>query len=253
VADSRGLELNTPAHEASTVHLGAYYQLKLHAVCDHTETDPRLLHTGKPSIHINRGLLNFNAKKKHKMTTAPSFNNTLYRFFTFDVTPQVFYNTRTSFAFVNIRPLLPGHVLVSPIRPVARLSELTDAEAADLFVAVKRVGRMLERVYNASALTIPLQDGFDAGQSVPHLHVHLLPRQPSDLGHEGGPDAVYDRLEGDDGDIGKSLATRHRPRQPKVDEESIPLRTAEEMAAEADMLRAEMGKDETKSAASVLG
>ena len=167
----------------------------------------------------------------------------VYRFYTFIVTPQVFYSTATSFAFVNIRPLLPGHVLVSPIRPVARLSELTDAEAADLFVTVKRVGRMLERIYQASALTIPLQDGFDAGQSVPHLHVHLLPRLPSDLDHEGGPDAIYDRLEGEDGDVGKFLAMRQRPRQPKVDEESIPLRTPSEMAAEADMFRAEMDKE----------
>ena len=167
----------------------------------------------------------------------------VYRFHTFNVTPQVFYHTSSSFAFVNIRPLLPGHVLVSPVRSVARLSELTDAEAADLFVTVKRVGRMLERVYKASALTIPLQDGFDAGQSVPHVHVHLLPRHPSDLDHEGGPDAIYDRLESDDGDIGKSLVMRDRPRQPKVDEEAIPLRTPEEMAAEADMLRAEMAKD----------
>lgn len=169
----------------------------------------------------------------------------VFRFHTFIVTPQVFYHTTLSFAFVNIRPLLPGHVLVSPIRPVARLSELTDAETADLFVTVKRVGRMLERVYKASALTIPLQDGFDAGQSVPHVHVHLLPRHPSDLDHEGGPDAIYDKLEGEEGDIGHFMSMRQRPRQPKVDEESIPLRTAEEMAAEADMLRAEMGKDES--------
>ena len=51
-------------------------------------------------------------------------------------------------------------------------------------------------------------------------------------------------MEGNDGDIGKFLVMRERPRQPKVDEESIPLRTPEEMAAESDMLRAEMAKGE---------
>lgn len=168
----------------------------------------------------------------------------VYRFYAFVVTPQVFYHTATSFAFVNIRPLLPGHVLVAPIRPVIRLSELTDAETADLFVTVKRVGRMLERVHRASALSIPLQDGVDAGQSVPHLHVHLLPRQPSDLGHEVHPIAIYDQLDGDDGDIGRFLTIRKRPGLPKIDEESIPLRTPEEMAAEAEMLREEMAKED---------
>lgn len=53
-------------------------------------------------------------------------------------------------------------------------------------MTVKRVGRMLERVYHASALTIPLQDGFDAGQSVPHVHVHLLPLASAGLGPTKG-------------------------------------------------------------------
>ncbi len=44
--------------------------------------------------------------------------------------------------------------------------------------------------------------------------------------------------------MGKFLVMRERPRQPKVDEQPIPLRSLEEMAAEADMLRVEMAKDE---------
>jgi len=119
---------------------------------------------------------------------ASDTSSAVFRFYTFVVSSRfVVHYTALSFTFVNIRPLLPGRVLVSPIRPVARLSELVDAEAADLFLIVKRGVRMLERVYKASALVIPLQDVFDANsQSVPHVHIHLFPRQPSD-----GPDAVY--------------------------------------------------------------
>lgn len=161
----------------------------------------------------------------------------------FLVTPQVFHLTAHSFALVNIRPLLPGHILVSSRRVVPRLSDLTAIEVCDLFLTVQRVARMLERVYEASALTIPLQDGFDAGQSVPHIHVHILPRKPADLDHLGGVDAVYDLLEGDEGDIGMYLRKRQRPRQPKVDEESLKQRSDEEMAEQAQMLRREMEKE----------
>ena len=55
-------------------------------------------------------------------------------FFPLVVTQQVFNTTPLSFEFVNIEPFFLGHVLVSPLRPVEWLSELTDAEAADLFV-----------------------------------------------------------------------------------------------------------------------
>ena len=172
--------------------------------------------------------------------------NNKFHFHNFDVTHQVFHATALSFAFVNLKPLLPGHVLVSPRRRVTRFTQLTDAEAADLFVTAKRVARTLERVYSATGFTVPLQDGFDAGQSVPHVHIHLLPRHPADLDHEGGPDAIYDRLEGNDGDIAAQLFAakiRKRPRQPKVDEDALLPRSDEEMAAEADVLRAEMAKD----------
>jgi len=178
-----------------------------------------------------------------------------FTFFAFDVTPQVFHHTNLSFAFINIRPLLPGHILISPIRPVVRLSELTDDEVADLFITVKRVARTLERVYDAPALTIPLQDGIEAGQTVPHLHVHILPRArlPAGEGDEKeqlgakGLDEIYEKLEGEEGDFGAFLAlreARRRGRGKLPELEGIPLRSMEDMLKEADMLRREVAKDE---------
>lgn len=58
---------------------------------------------------------------------------------------------------------------------------------------------MLEKHYNATALNIVLQDGFDAGQSVLHVHVHIIPRTKGDMDSKGGVDAVYDKLEGEEG------------------------------------------------------
>ncbi|KAK3392849.1 HIT-like domain-containing protein, partial [Podospora didyma] len=116
-------------------------------------------------------------------------------------TRVLLYTSPLSFAFTNSKPTLPGHVLVSPRRPVIRLSELSNVEAADLFVTAKRVARTLERVYLATVYTNVL----NVGQSVPHAHVLLLLRQKSDLDHKLGPDAVYDHLEGDEGDLDRNL------------------------------------------------
>lgn len=81
--------------------------------------------------------------------------------------------------FVNLKPLVPGHVLLVPRRQAALLGELEDAELADLFWSVRFVQAALERHYGASASLIGIQDGRSAGQTVPHVHVHILPRRLS--------------------------------------------------------------------------
>eukprot|EP00931_Biecheleriopsis_adriatica_P110030 TRINITY_DN84319_c0_g1_i1.p1 TRINITY_DN84319_c0_g1~~TRINITY_DN84319_c0_g1_i1.p1 ORF type:complete len:381 (+),score=56.31 TRINITY_DN84319_c0_g1_i1:10-1152(+) len=80
-----------------------------------------------------------------------------------------------SVAFVNLKPLLPGHVLVTPRRVVPRMQELTKEEFDDLFRSVRLVQAMVEAQHGAKASRLGIQDGPDAGQSVPHVHVHILP------------------------------------------------------------------------------
>ncbi|CAG7959765.1 unnamed protein product [Penicillium olsonii] len=181
-------------------------------------------------------------------------------FGSFIVTPQVFLTTPLSFALVNLKPILPGHVLVSPRRVVPRVTDLTPAETSDLFLTVRRVGRMVERVYGASSLNIAVQDGVYAGQSVPHVHAHIIPRKAADLDHRGGTDAVYDLLDGEEGDLAKAYkdaktgdadktgdepangtdAQTRRSKFPAVDNEQRRPRGEAEMKAEAEMLAREM-------------
>ncbi|CAD5226767.1 unnamed protein product [Bursaphelenchus xylophilus] len=94
---------------------------------------------------------------------------------------QVFIKSEHSFAFVNIKPVVEGHVLVSPIRKVKRLTDLDDKETADLFIVAKKVQKVLEDHYNLTSTTVCIQDGPDAGQTVPHVHVHILPRRKGDF------------------------------------------------------------------------
>lgn len=137
-----------------------------------------------------------------------------------------------------------------------RVADLTPDEATDLFLTVRRVGRMVERVYSASSLNIAIQDGVDAGQSVPHVHAHIIPRRRADLDHKGGTDAVYKLMDGDEGDVGRFQwqrmeetarkeegEGRRRTGFPAVDNDARKPRSMEEMEAEAQMLAKEMEKE----------
>ena len=127
-----------------------------------------------------------------------------------------------------------------------RFSDLTQAEVTDLFLTVQRVGRMVECVFKATSLNIAMQDGAAAGQSVSHVHTHIIPRKQSDLEHKGGSDAIYGMLEGEDGDIGRQLyeRARERSRFPIVDNGERMPRTEQEMSAEAEMLAREMASSD---------
>ncbi|GIZ43657.1 hypothetical protein CKM354_000687400 [Cercospora kikuchii] len=165
-------------------------------------------------------------------------------FATFNVTSQVFHVTPLSFAIVNLKPLLPGHILVSPLRVKPHLSDLTTEEISDLFNTVTRIQHTLKRVYKAEAFNIAVQDGVAAGQSVPHVHCHVIPRAKGDPG-EG--DKVHEWLEGEEGNVGghQKEAEQRQAGEWAKDEERKP-RTKEEMEKEAAWLREEIARDEER-------
>ncbi len=109
----------------------------------------------------------------------------------------VFFRSKLSYGFVNRKPVVPGHVLVAPLRIVNRFCDLTEDEVADLFLSTQKISAVVEREFKASSLTVAVQDGPDAGQTVPHFHVHILPRRKGDFQDN---DDVYKVLEKHDHD-----------------------------------------------------
>jgi histidine triad (HIT) family protein len=81
-------------------------------------------------------------------------------------------------AFLDARPVFKGHVLVAPRAHVPTLLELPDAEIAPLFGAVRRVAAALERALGADGTFVGINN--KVSQSVPHLHVHVVPRRRKD-------------------------------------------------------------------------
>lgn len=155
------------------------------------------------------------------------------KFGSFTVTKQVFYRSKLSYGLVNLKPILPGHVLVCPLRHVERFGEMTAAENADFFDAVRKVSKAIELKYKADALNITIQDGALAGQSVAHVHCHIIPRRLNDL-----PNGVemYDLLDSKDADLETSYKIlKEHAVKPNVvpDSESRDHQTEEQMAQQA--------------------
>ena len=86
------------------------------------------------------------------------------------------------YAFLDIFPRREGHTLVIPTTPVQRIAELTTLERSRLMTGVAEVQSLLSSHFQTMDLTVLVHDGPLAGQEVPHVHVHVLPRTPKDGG-----------------------------------------------------------------------
>jgi histidine triad (HIT) family protein len=81
-------------------------------------------------------------------------------------------------AFLDLRPVFPGHVLLVPRRHVAALDDLPPELVAPLFDAARRLSRAVRAAVEADGSFVAVNNHIS--QSVPHLHVHILPRRRHD-------------------------------------------------------------------------
>lgn len=78
-------------------------------------------------------------------------------------------------------PVSPGHTLIIPRRHIATLFEATQPEQAALLKALSRARDILDRQHRPDGYTIGINHGAAGGQTVPHLHIHLIPRYTGDV------------------------------------------------------------------------
>ncbi len=78
-------------------------------------------------------------------------------------------------------PVSPGHSLVIPHRHVGSFFELLDAERNDLLTLLDQAKQTLDELHQPDGYNIGINDGVAAGQTVAHLHIHLIPRYQGDL------------------------------------------------------------------------
>ena len=77
-------------------------------------------------------------------------------------------------------PVSPGHTLIIPRRHVGSFFEITPDERAALLALLDEARDGLARSHQPAAWNIGINDGPAAGQTVPHLHIHLIPRYAGD-------------------------------------------------------------------------
>lgn len=90
---------------------------------------------------------------------------------------QVVYESDQVFAFLDIAPRSPGHVLLVPKEPAATLDLLSDDAAAALGRALPRLCRAVMQASGATAYNVLQNNGAMANQEVPHVHIHIIPRR----------------------------------------------------------------------------
>lgn len=91
---------------------------------------------------------------------------------------EVVDETKETIAFLDVRPLFPGHVLVIPRAHHVTLGELPTELVPRLFGAAQRISIAVERAMSAQGTFVAMNNR--VSQSVPHLHVHVVPRRKGD-------------------------------------------------------------------------
>jgi diadenosine tetraphosphate (Ap4A) HIT family hydrolase len=95
---------------------------------------------------------------------------------------RIIAQNNLAFTLLNYQPIVPGHLLICPIRPVATYDELTHEEVASIMILKKTVCKALIKTFGADGFNFAWNEGSDAGQTVPHFHLHVLPRKKGDMG-----------------------------------------------------------------------
>lgn len=90
------------------------------------------------------------------------------------------YRDNRCVAFMDINPITPGHVLVVPTQSVATLGALDDGVRQHLWAVAQCIGAAQRRGLGSKAQHLLINDGRDASQTVPHVHLHVIPRYGGD-------------------------------------------------------------------------
>lgn len=87
-----------------------------------------------------------------------------------------------AFSFLTHIPIVPGHLLICPMRAVETCEELTIEEWQAILALKKQVCIALKKTFHADGFNFAWNMGETAGQTVPHFHLHIVPRKIGDTG-----------------------------------------------------------------------
>ena len=101
--------------------------------------------------------------------------------FNHDKVQRIIKQNDLAFVMRDGYPVSDGHTLIIPKRHVASFFEISNDERQALFSLIDHSQKELDQEFNPDAYNIGINDGVSAGQTVPHLHIHLIPRYEGDI------------------------------------------------------------------------
>ena len=99
-----------------------------------------------------------------------------------EIPTKIITETENSIAFLDAFPLAKGHTLVIPKNHHEKIQDMSSEENSDLFSTVHKIISKVDKLTGSTLVAI--HNGKEAGQEIPHVHVHLVPRSAND---SGGP------------------------------------------------------------------
>lgn len=95
---------------------------------------------------------------------------------------RVIGKNKLAFSFLTHLPIVPGHALICPIRIVETCEQLSHEEWTEILALKHQICEALKRVFRAEGFNFAWNMGEQAGQTVPHFHLHVVPRKSGDTG-----------------------------------------------------------------------
>lgn len=95
---------------------------------------------------------------------------------------KIIDENENAIAFLDAYPLTAGHTLVITKNHYAKLQDVEFDQINQLFSLVNKILPSIEKGTGVQGTLIAIHNGKDAGQEIPHLHVHIVPRKPGDGG-----------------------------------------------------------------------
>jgi len=116
-----------------------------------------------------------------------------------------FLETSNFLAVYNVAPILPGHSLIITRAHITSFMELSDNELYEFVSFSRKAIRILMHAFNTEAFNWTLQEKEEAGQTIAHMHIHIIPRKHDDLPEPGD---WYPRL---NNNIDRIIDSQNRP------------------------------------------
>ena len=95
--------------------------------------------------------------------------------------PTMVIENELAFAHYDSYPVNPGHCLIIPRRHVADYFQATVEEKAAIWALVDEMKTIIDRDYKPDGYNVGVNVGKAGGQSVPHIHIHMIPRYKGDI------------------------------------------------------------------------